>query len=102
MLNNICWETLMPSSALTVRNPGTIEETGRLAGIDDQFSDSRLLLLALTHRSDGSCHNERLEFLGDSLFNAIIAESLCHDWPNAPEGDMIRLRSRLARGVTLT
>jgi len=91
----------MPSSALTVRNPCTIEETGRLAGIDYQFSDSRLLLQALTHRSHGSCHNERLEFLGDSLLNAIIAESLFHDWPNAPEGDLSRLRSRLVRDVTL-
>src|SRR5690625_1086513 len=101
MLNNICWETLMPSSALTVRNPCTIEETGGLAGIDYQFSDSCLLLQALTHRSHGACHNERLEFLGDSLLNAIIAESLFHDLPTAPAGDLGRLRSRLVRDVTV-
>ncbi|HLR87532.1 MAG TPA: ribonuclease III [Wenzhouxiangella sp.] len=91
----------MPSSVLTVHSPCRIEASGRLPGIDYQFLDSRLLLQALTHRSYGPCHYERLEFLGDSLLNAIIAESLFHDWPKAPEGDLSRLRSRLVRDVTL-
>lgn len=66
-----------------------------------QFEDERHLQLALTHRSYGSDNNERLEFLGDSLVNMIIAERLYRTFPSAREGQLSRLRARLVKGVTL-
>lgn len=66
-----------------------------------EFSDPALLGLALTHRSHGSTNNERLEFLGDSLVNFIIAEVLYTKFPEAEEGQLSRLRAHLVRGATL-
>src|SRR5690606_11916080 len=60
-----------------------------------------LFHLALTHRSFGADNNERLEFLGDSILNFTIAESLFHKFPKAAEGDLSRLRALLVRGETL-
>lgn len=77
------------------------DRSDRIPGIDYRFGDPALLQRALTHRSRGCGHYERLEFLGDSLLNFIIAEQLFHLRPNAPEGDLSRLRSRLVRDVTL-
>lgn len=65
------------------------------------FGDEKLFNLALTHRSCGSRNNERLEFLGDSLLNTIIAEALFERFPKAREGDLSRLRSQLVKGETL-
>jgi len=66
-----------------------------------EFSDSALLELALTHRSFGNHNNERLEFLGDSLVNMIIAEALYRQLPKAREGQLSRLRANLVKGSTL-
>nr|WP_282450931.1 ribonuclease III [Marinobacter bryozoorum] len=66
-----------------------------------QFNDPELLLLAMTHRSFGNQNNERLEFLGDSLVNMIIAEHLYHHFERAREGQLSRLRARMVKGVTL-
>jgi ribonuclease-3 len=65
------------------------------------FRDDSLLSTALTHRSFGSPNNERLEFLGDSILNFVIAEELYRAFPHAPEGDLSRLRATLVRGDTL-
>lgn len=65
------------------------------------FTDPLLLKMALTHRSAGSRNNERLEFLGDSIINHIIAEALYTRIPEAREGDMSRMRASLVKGVTL-
>ncbi len=65
------------------------------------FNDESLLTLALTHRSVGSKNNERLEFLGDSILNFVIAEDLFRRFPNAREGQLSRLRAQLVKGVTL-
>ncbi|MFL1406101.1 ribonuclease III [Marinobacter sp. M1N3S26] len=65
------------------------------------FHDPELLMLALTHRSFGNQNNERLEFLGDSLVNMIIAEHLYHHFERAREGQLSRLRARMVKGVTL-
>ena len=65
------------------------------------FTDKSQLLLALTHRSFGSRNNERLEFLGDSIVNFVIAEALYEQFPDAREGQLSRLRARMVRGVTL-
>ena len=56
---------------------------------------------ALTHRSKGSAHNERLEFLGDSLLNYTITVELYHRFPKAKEGELTRMRAVLVRGETL-
>lgn len=66
-----------------------------------QFSDPALLTLSLTHRSVCGNHNERLEFLGDSILSFVIADDLYHRFPTADEGDMSRMRATLVRGKTL-
>ena len=57
--------------------------------------------MALTHRSAGSKNNERLEFLGDSIINHIVADALYQRFPRAKEGDMSRMRASLVKGDTL-
>ena len=69
--------------------------------IGHSFADSSLLLTALTHRSYGSPHNERLEFLGDSILNAVVARQLYERFPGIPEGDLSRLRANLVRQESL-
>lgn len=66
-----------------------------------QFDQSALLQRALTHRSYSSAHNERLEFLGDSVLNCTIAKYLYQTYPDVPEGDLSRLRSNLVNQQTL-
>lgn len=66
-----------------------------------RFQDKSLLEAALTHRSAGHRHNERLEFLGDSLLNFVIAEQLYRRVGQATEGDLSRLRASLVKGGTL-
>ncbi|XBC37881.1 MAG: ribonuclease III [Buchnera aphidicola (Meitanaphis microgallis)] len=65
------------------------------------FIKKNLLIQALTHRSANSKHNERLEFLGDSILSFVIANALYHYFPNVNEGDMSRMRATLVRGNTL-
>ena len=65
------------------------------------FADPALLAQALTHRSAGSPHNERLEFLGDALLNQFIAEALYVNWPRADEGALTRARAQLVRESAL-
>jgi ribonuclease III len=91
----------MRSSDFTVSNGSETSPREALPGIDYRFRDAGLLERALTHRSHGSGHYERLEFLGDSLLNLVISETLYFQRPHAPEGDLSRLRSRLVRDVTL-
>lgn len=66
-----------------------------------QFKDQSLLQLALSHRSVGPSNNERLEFLGDSIVNFVIAKSLYGQFPKAKEGQLSRLRAHMVKGVTL-
>ena len=65
------------------------------------FAQPQLLQRALTHRSHGQAHNERLEFLGDSVLNCAIAKHLYDAYPDLPEGDLSRLRSNLVNQQTL-
>lgn len=65
------------------------------------FQDISLLEQAVTHRSFGPHHNERLEFLGDSILGMIIAKQLYSLFPDSPEGDLTRMRSILVRETTL-
>lgn len=66
-----------------------------------QFNDPDLALLALTHRSKGGTNNERLEFLGDSILNFVIADALFQRFGKAREGKLSRLRARMVKGKTL-
>ncbi|EXJ11571.1 MULTISPECIES: ribonuclease III [Nitrincola] len=65
------------------------------------YEDESLLELALTHRSCGKRNNERLEFLGDSILNFIIAADLFDRFPSAKEGQLSRLRAAMVKGETL-
>ena len=67
-----------------------------------EFNDLSLLRSALTHRSAGPAHNERLEFLGDAFLNYAIGAELYRRLPRAVEGDLSRLRAMLVRGETLS
>ena len=60
-----------------------------------EFRDSSLRELALSHRSTGAHNNERMEFFGDALVNLFVAELLYERFPNADEGQLTRMRSRL-------
>lgn len=66
-----------------------------------RFSSSGLLQQALTHRSFGASHNERLEFLGDSVVNCVIALELHQRFPDSPEGELSRLRANLVNQQAL-
>ena len=66
-----------------------------------RFNDPALAQLALTHRSIGRPNNERLEFLGDALLGAIIAEMLYEAHPRSNEGELSRLRAQLVNGQAL-
>ena len=66
-----------------------------------RFSRPELLLRALTHRSHSALQNERLEFLGDSILNCVIAAELFERFDEFSEGDLSRLRAQLVREETL-
>lgn len=79
-----------------------IKNIGRLCRtLGYSFNNESLLLQALTHRSAANNHNERLEFLGDSILSIIISDALYHQFPKATEGDLSRMRATLVRGDTL-
>ena len=69
--------------------------------IGHRFADPALLEQALTHRSAGPKHNERLEFLGDGVVNLLVAEVLFARWPKADEGALTRARAELVREASL-
>ena len=66
-----------------------------------RFSDPALLTQALTHRSFGVPHNERLEFLGDGVLNFAIASLIYRHHPEMPEGQLSRLRANLVNQSSL-
>jgi ribonuclease-3 len=65
------------------------------------FQDAGLLQQALTHRSHSSVHNERLEFLGDSILNCVVASVLYERFNTLDEGDLSRLRANLVKQQSL-
>jgi len=66
-----------------------------------EFKVVDLCEAALTHRSIKGVNNERLEYLGDSIVNCLIAEEIYRRCPYANEGEMSRLRAQLVKGDTL-
>ncbi len=77
-------------------DPGVVSDS-----IGHQFLDPELLRRALTHRSYGATHNERLEYLGDSVVNCVVALELYARFPELSEGDLSRLRANLVNQPAL-
>lgn len=69
--------------------------------LDYAFRDPALLEAALTHRSAGGPHNERLEFLGDAVLNCVVARLVFREFAAADEGDLSRFRASLVSGEAL-
>lgn len=69
--------------------------------LQHDFAQPQLLQRALTHRSFSADHNERIEFLGDSVLNLAVAGLLYEQLKNLPEGELSRVRSQLVRQETL-
>jgi ribonuclease-3 len=69
--------------------------------LEHEFSNPRLLQQALTHRSFSADHNERVEFLGDSVLNLAVAGLLYERLSELPEGDLSRVRANLVKQDTL-
>ena len=69
--------------------------------LEHEFSSPRLLQQALTHRSFSADHNERVEFLGDSVLNLAVAGLLYERLSELPEGDLSRVRANLVKQETL-
>lgn len=69
--------------------------------LQHEFGNPKLLTLALTHRSFSSDHNERVEFLGDSVLNLAVAGLLYEQLSALPEGDLSRVRANLVKQETL-
>jgi ribonuclease-3 len=67
-----------------------------------KFSNADFARQALTHRSFGTPHNERLEFLGDALLNCAVATILYERFTHLPEGDLSRLRASLVNQASLS
>lgn len=86
-----------------MKNPAKVQCTD--LGIEEligaPFRDPSLLRQALTHRSHGNAHNERLEFLGDAVLQLLITELLFAHRPALSEGSMTRMRARLVRRDSL-
>lgn len=71
------------------------------ASLGYRFRNPDLLQRALTHRSHSAAHNERLEFLGDSVVNCAVAAALYRKFPDLTEGDLSRLRASLVSQPSL-
>lgn len=69
--------------------------------IDYRFTDLELLRRALTHRSYSATHYERLEFLGDSVVNCVVALELFNRFSHLSEGDLSRLRANIVNQTSL-
>jgi ribonuclease-3 len=69
--------------------------------LEHAFANPRLLERALTHRSFSADHNERLEFLGDSVLNLAVSGLLFEKLNQLPEGDLSRVRANLVKQDTL-
>jgi ribonuclease-3 len=80
---------------------GGIELRGLQARLGHDFAQPRLLERALTHRSFGADHYERLEFLGDSVLNLAVSGLLFERLSQQAEGDLSRIRANLVKQDTL-
>lgn len=89
---------VMPAAHVTDEYMDPLILQNRLGHV---FKDASLLQQALTHRSHSSLHNERLEFLGDSILNCVVASLLFDRYNKIDEGDLSRLRANLVKQQSL-
>ena len=82
-------------------HPLSLELQALQKRLQHEFASPRLLTQALTHRSFSSDHNERIEFLGDSVLNLAVAGLLYEELSSLPEGDLSRARANLVKQDTL-
>ena len=87
----------------TARGAGPPEGLAELERrLGHRFANAELARQAVTHRSFGTPHNERLEYLGDSLLNCAVATLLYEKFPKLPEGDLSRVRASLVNQSSLS
>lgn len=86
---------------MNVRSALSRAQTDLCRKLNYVFADPGLLGRALTHRSHGANHYERLEFLGDSVLNFAVSTELYHRFPDLTEGELTRLRASLVKQETL-
>ena len=92
----------MTSSTFLPGTPASSQPLVQLAQrIGHAFANPALLQRALTHRSFSADHNERLEFLGDSVLGLAISSLLYSRLEQAPEGDLSRIRANLVKQDSL-
>ncbi|MCB1907912.1 MAG: ribonuclease III [Rhodocyclaceae bacterium] len=91
-----CSSISRPAALATDRTLGRLQQA-----LGHTFRDTALLGEALTHRSFGTPHNERLEFLGDSILNCAIAIALYRRFGSLREGELSRMRANLVRQEAL-
>ncbi len=89
----------MPPVSPDPSSPATLAALEQRLG--HRFADPKLLARAVTHRSFSADHNERLEFLGDSVLNLVVADLLFERLHQLPEGDLSRVRANLVKQDTL-
>ena len=90
-----------PAARSARTSTGSVDRERLQQHIGYRFSRPDLLSQALTHRSRSSVHNERLEFLGDSILNCVVAAELFERFGELPEGDLSRVRTHLVREEAL-
>lgn len=78
---------------------GELDKLSELIGY--RFENPELLEIAVTHRSVGSNHNERFEFLGDAVLAFVVSAELFARYPDSDEGSLSRLRAAVVKGETL-
>ena len=83
------------------RTPSKVGLAALQKRIGYQFQRSDLLVQALTHRSASRINNERLEFIGDSVVNHVVAVALFSKYPGVSEGELSRRRTHFVRGSFL-
>ena len=91
--------TRKQASGLATRSLPKLSDLERRVG--HRFASPALLEQALTHRSYGSPHNERLEFLGDGVLGCVVAAELCRRFPDSSEGELSRARASIVREAAL-
>ena len=84
-----------------MRTPSNPELVALQKRLQHDFSEPGFLVQAITHRSFSADHNERIEFLGDSVLNLAVAGLLYEQLSNLPEGDLSRVRANLVKQDTL-
>jgi len=79
----------------------TEEVLKEISGMECEFTNIELYNQAFTHKSYSKEHNERLEFIGDSILNFVIAEYLFNKYNKEDEGFLTRIRTKLVNGENL-